>query len=530
MPKKTPSIESSRSKTILITIYLCFVFILMRLFYWQIIKGQELRDKATSQLYHLEKIIPQQGHLLASDSFPLSLDYTYYTLSFYKPNFKTELSSVLNEIEKIKPDFATENAKILEMYNNPAQKWVEFITQFSREDIQTLSSIPGLDFTLKQGRFYPENNLAKNIIINLERYYQRKISGRIGFLRSIVDGIGGNLLTRKNWQKNEIDGENIELSLNRKVQLLAQSIIKKSIDTYNADSASVIIISPQTGEILAMATSEASPSALITKIPSISDLFEPGSIFKPLTMASALDSGSINSNYICEKCNQPRIIGKYTINNWNEEFHPDSTLKDIIKNSDNIGMSYIIERMGQKTFLDYFHRLKLDQKTGVELSGESISPLKNYWSEIDLATASFGQGFAVNQLQMLQAFNTLANNGLLVNLHLTKQRKSEINRVFSSEIVININEILKYAVENSPVAKLKSPDLEVCAKSGTAQVAVGGEYTDSNVVGSYIGFSPCENPKYSMIVTINNPKTSQWGSSTAAPIWFEIAQNLEFLL
>lgn len=131
---------------------------------------------------------------------------------------------------------------------------------------------------------------------------------------------------------------------------------------------------------------------------------------------------------------------------------------------------------------------------------------------------------------MLQAFNTLANNGLLVNLHLTKQRKSEINRVFSSEIVININEILKYAVENSPVAKLKSPDLEVCAKSGTAQVAVGGEYTDSNVVGSYIGFSPCENPKYSMIVTINNPKTSQWGSSTAAPIWFEIAQNLEFLL
>lgn len=530
MPKKTPSIESSRSKTILITIYLCFVFILARLFYWQIIKGQELRDKATSQLYRLEKIIPKQGHLLASDTFPLSLDYTYYTLSFYKPNFKTELSNVLSEIEKIKPDFATENAKILEIYNNPAQKWVEFITQFNREEMQTLSPIPGLDFTLKQARYYPENDLAKNIILNLERYYQRKISGRIGFIRSIVDGVGSNLLTRKNWQKSEIDGEDIKLTLNRKVQLLAQSIIKKSVETYNADSASVIIISPQNGEILAMASSEASPSALITKIPNISDLFEPGSIFKPLTMASALDSGNINSDFVCQKCNQARIIGKYTINNWDENFHPDSTLKDIIKNSDNIGMSYIIEKMGQKIFLDYFHRLKLDQKSAIELSGESISPLKNYWSEIDLATASFGQGFAVNQLQMIQAFNSLANGGQLINLHLNQQSKSEVSRVFSPQIVLKMNEILKYAVENSPVAKLKSPDLEVCAKSGTAQVAIGGEYTDSNTIGSYIGFSPCENPKYTMIVTINNPKTSQWGSSTAAPIWFEIAQNLEFLL
>lgn len=530
MPKKTPSTESNRSKTILITIYLCFVIILARLFYWQIIKGQELRDKATSQLYRLEKIIPQQGHLLASDSFPLSLDYTYYTLSFYKPNFKQELSGVLAEIKKIKPTFATENARILEIYNNPAQKWVEFKSQFSREEMQSLFSIPGLDFTLKQARFYPENDLAKNIIVNLERYYQRKISGRIGFIRSIVDGVGENLLTRKNWQKNEVDGENIQLSLNRKVQLLAESTIKKSIDTYQADSASVIIISPQSGEILAMASAEASPSALITKIPNISNLFEPGSIFKPLTMASALDSGSIDLDFICQKCDQPRIIGQYTINNWNEEFHPDSTLKEIIKNSDNIGMSYIIEKMGQKIFLDYFHRLKLDQKTGVELSGESISPLKDYWSEIDLATASFGQGFAVNQLQMIQAFNTLANDGRLVNLHLTKERQVEISRVFNSEIVNEMKEILKYAVENSPVAKLKAKDLEVCAKSGTAQVAIGGEYTDSNTVGSYIGFSPCENPKYTMIVTINNPKTSQWGSSTAAPIWFEIAQNLEFLL
>jgi cell division protein FtsI/penicillin-binding protein 2 len=131
---------------------------------------------------------------------------------------------------------------------------------------------------------------------------------------------------------------------------------------------------------------------------------------------------------------------------------------------------------------------------------------------------------------MIQAFNTLANQGILTAVHLNQDSNLQNYQVFSKEVVLKMNEILKYAVENSPVSNLKPKELEVCAKSGTAQVAVGGEYTQSDTIGSYIGFSPCTNPKYTMIVTINNPKTSSWGSSTAAPIWFEIAQNLEFLL
>lgn len=522
--------ESTRPKIILITIYTCFIFILAKLFYWQIIKGQELRDKSISQIYKLEKIIPQQGHVLSSDSFPLSLDYSYYTLSLYKPNFKKELPEIINEISNIKPEFATQNAKLLEKFNNPSQKWMEFITQFNRDEMLNLSKIDGLDFSLRQKRYYPEKNLALNLIQNLERYYRRQISGQIGFTRTIIDGTGENLLTRKNWQKNEIDGQDIHISLNRQIQLLSENSLKNGVEKYQADAASLIIIKPQNGEIIAMASYEASPSAQDTKIPNIGNLFEPGSIFKPLIMSSALDSKSISPDYTCSKCNQPRIIGQYTINNWNNEFHADTNLKDIIKNSDNIGMSYIIEKLGLKNFLEYFHRLKLDQKTGIELTGESISPLKTQWPDIDLATASFGQGIAVNQLQMVQAFNAIANNGQLVKVHFNKQSPLETNLVFSPETMSLMRDILIYAVNNSPVASLKPKDMEVCAKSGTAQVAVKGEYVDSSTIGSYIGFSPCVNPKFTMIVTVNNPKASQWGSSTAAPIWFELAQNIEPLL
>ena len=522
--------ETSRPKIILITVYLCFIFILAKLFYWQIIKGQELRDKAVSQIYKLEKILPQQGHILSSDSYPLSLDYSFYILALYKPNFKKDINEIISEINTVKPEFSIENSKALEKFSNPTQKWMEFTTQFNRDEMLKLSKIDGIDFSLKQTRYYPEKNLASNIIINLEKFYRRQIFGQIGFIRTIVDGTGGNLLTRKNWQKSEIDGQNIHTSLNRQIQFLSENALKDGVEKYQADAASLIIIKPQSGEIVAMASYEASPSAQSTKIPNIGNLFEPGSIFKPLTMSSALDSKSINPDFICQKCNQPRIIGQYAINNWDNSFHPDSTLKDIIKNSDNIGMSYIIERLGLNKFLDYYHRLKLDQKTGVELSGESISTLKTSWPEIDLATASFGQGIAVNQLQMVQAFNTIANNGQLVKVHLNQQSPIERSEVFNPETMSIMRDILSYAVNNSPVVSLKPKNMDVCAKSGTAQVAIKGEYDNNNTIGSYIGFSPCLNPKFTMIVTVSNPKLSQWGSSTAAPIWFDLAQKIEPLL
>ena len=180
-----------------------------------------------------------------------------------------------------------------------------------------------------------------------------------------------------------------------------------------------------------------------------------------------------------------------------------------------------------KKFLDYFHRLKLDQKTGIELIGESVSSLKSNWPDIDFATASFGQGFAINQLQMIQAFNTLANQGNLVKVHLNRDSKIENNSVFNSATTEKLIEILRYAVENSPVASLKDKNMEVCAKSGTAQVSILGNYNDTNTIGSYVGFSPCKNPKFTMIITVNNPRSSLWGSSTAAPMWFELAQKIE---
>ena len=247
-------------------------------------------------------------------------------------------------------------------------------------------------------------------------------------------------------------------------------------------------------------------------------------------MALALDSKSVSPDYICQQCDRPNKIGQYSIGNWDNTLHPNSSLPDIIKNSDNIGMSHIIAATGYDKFIRYFNLLGFDRKSGIDLPSEARPLSKGYWPEIDLATASFGQGFAVTQIQMLTAFNVLANGGSKVIPHFAKNVPHNATLIYSPDTINQMKVILKYAVENGVIAKLKPKNLEVCGKSGTSQVAVKGGYSDSSTIASYVGYSPCDDPKFTMIVTIHNPKTSPWGSSTAAPIWYEIAEKLSTLL
>jgi len=550
-------VQNSRSKILSIALTFCFIVVSFRFFYWQVLKAPELKEKAKNQTYKLEKILPERGKIYSSDNFPLVLNQTTYQLSLYKPNFKEDLDKILDQIEQVYPNFKIENSETLEKFkNNPNQKWITFNSALNEKQ-KDLLNISGIEFQKIEKRFYPENSMAKDILGTigkdfsgnqigyggLEAFYQKQLQGKTGFIWGPQDATGKTILNKKSWSSDAINGRNIFTNINRSAQFYVEKLLQKGINDFSADSGSITIIQPKTGAILAMAsltaTSSATPSSI--RNPAISDLFEPGSIFKPLVVSMALDTKAIDTNYICTKCNQPHVIGRYNIGNWDNEFHADSSLQDIIKNSDNIGMSYIIARLGLDNFLNYYQKLGLTQRTGIDLQGEAKPTVKTEWPEIDLATASFGQGIVVTQIGMLQAFNTIANDGILVkpkvvnyfteDNKIIKNKNQKETQVFNQQTIKEIKSILKYSVENGVVAKMKPENLEVCAKSGTAQVAISGSYeNNSSTIASYIGFSPCYNPKFTMIVTINNPKTSPWGSSTAAPIWYELASKLNDLL
>lgn len=548
--------KPQRSNILLLTLLVFFFSVQGRLFYWQVIKGPELKTKALSQTYKLQKKLPQRGKIFSKDTYPLVLNENRYQLSIYKPNLTTSAKDAILTVEKTKPEFSDiDKATSQYFLSNENQKWQTFLTQFNKEEKDSLE-IPGFSFQEIDKRFYPENIMAKDVLGvvaknsqgndvgygGLEGYYNKQLKGKTGFSWITKDATGKTILTKKTWHSENFDGLDLYTHIDRRVQYHLEQALMEGIQNYSADSGSVAIMDSQSGAIIGMASMTATTSAApaIVKNPIIADLYEPGSIFKPLVLAMALDSDSINENFICNQCNRPRTIGQYSINNWNLETYPDSDIYQIIKNSDNIGMSFIINRLGLENFLSYYQKLGLNQKTGVDLQGESKPPMKKYWPEIDLATASFGQGFAITQINMLQSFNALANNGTLVRPKVVEKMNNNgkiVNNkikpptaVFSKKTTDLVKDILKYSVENSTVAQFKPKNLEVCAKSGTAQVAVQGTYTDSSTIASYIGFSPCYSPKFTMIVTINNPKTSQWGSSTAAPIWFELASVFNNLL
>jgi cell division protein FtsI/penicillin-binding protein 2 len=546
--------NNSRVKSLALSLTLCFLVVLFRLFYWQVVKSNQLGKLASMQSYKLDILSPKRGQILSSDGFPLATNQTKYLLSIYKPDLKKPVSEVINDISLVYPDFPIKNSsQIRNLINNPNQKWATFTTTFSSDQISELK-VPGVSFSEISLRVNPEISLAHEVLglaVNqngqlqgfggIEGYYNKQLSGKNGFTWESKDATGKTILSSHREYHSAVDGRTLKSTLNRSVQFYVEQILDLGVSRYSADSGSIIVMQPQTGSILALySTQSASLKTNDIRNPAISDLFEPGSIFKPLVVAMALDSHSIDTNHICFDCNRPRVIGQYTINNWDNATHPDSTLQDIIKNSDNIGMSGIIAKMGLKRFLDYYHLLNLDQKTNIDLQGESKPPKKEVWPEIDLATASFGQGFAVTQIGMLESFNALANNGILVHPKLInyyiENSKSfptkdfPTTTVFQPRTAIEVNKILKYAVENGIVQKFKPADLEVCGKSGTAQIAIKGNYNDSSTIASYIGFSPCKNPKFTMIVTINNPRTSPWGSSTAAPVWFDLAQIFSTLL
>lgn len=545
--------ENSRTKLLSTALTLCFVIVISRFFYWQVLKAPEFKEKAISQTYKLEKILPQRGKFYSSDGFPLVLNQSNYQLSLYKPNFKEDLGQILEKIEKVYPDFKNENKILIEKFeSNPNQKWMTFIGEF-KEDQKRNLNIAGLEFQKIDKRFYPENALATDLLGivskstdgsqtgygGLEAFYQKQLKGKTGFISGPQDATGKTILNKKSWSSDAVNGRDIYTHINRSVQFYAEKYLKEGIENYSADSGSITVMDSKSGAILAMTTLTATSSASLSNIrnPAISDLFEPGSIFKPLIVAMALDSNSIDTDFVCTKCNQPHVIGRYFISNWDSKFNANSSLKDIIKNSDNIGMSYIIERLGKDNFLKYYQNLGLAQKTGIDLQGEAKPSIKTHWPEIDLATASFGQGIVVTQIGMLQAFNVIANDGILVKPKVVdyfmedgkiiKNKNNKESRIFSQKTIEELKSILQYSVENGVVSRMKPANIEVCAKSGTAQVAIDGSYeNNTSTIASYIGFSPCDNPKFTMIVTINNPKTSPWGSSTAAPIWYKLASKI----
>ena len=527
---------------------LLFLLILSKLFYWQIVKGSELKKEASYQYKGTKTITAPRGNIYANDGTWLAVMRTNWLLFAEKPKISNP-RIIANSLEDILEE---DSDSIYAKLTRDGVVWLPIkhkITTEQKEKIEDLN-ILGLGFEAEESRYYPEGSASAQLLgfvgkndkgddtgyFGLEGYYDIALSGKDGFLQREKDLRGTLLLSSGISEINSIAGTDLYTFIDKRIQNSVEERLKDGMEKYGAKEGSVIVMDPKTGAILAMSSYPSYDPAryneydqLLYRNPAISDTFEPGSVFKVVVMAAGLDAKVIEPDTICDICDKPFKVDKYFIETWDRKYHPDSTMTEVLVHSDNVGMSFIAQRLNSERMYDYLDKFGIGKLTEIDLQGESNIKLrkKGSWNIVDLATSSFGQGVSVTPIQFIRAVSAIANNGYLVLPKVVNTgEKNKPVQIISKEAADQTTAMM---IESAKHGESQWTDLKgfsIAGKTGTAQIPIAGHYDAEKTIASFVGFAPANNPKFIMLVTLKEPQSSQWASETAAPLWYSIAKDL----
>lgn len=536
-----------------------FLIILGRLFYWQFVRAEELIALGDSQYGKFKKEIPERGEVKTSDGFPIATNKITYLITANPKLISDKENEKFAELlsSAISVDKATISAAL-----NLDKFWVPLKNNVEVEIKQKVEkmNLEGIGFEQQSMRYYPEASLAAKLIgfvgkdengnnkgyFGIEGFYDRQLSGKIGLTQEIKDAHGRPILARTNKNSGKINGRNLFLHIDRFAQFTLEESLKKGFYKYGANAASGIIMNPKTGGIIAMSGfpdfdpgkyNDYSEDRYLNSM--ISSGYEPGSTFKPLIMAAAIDSELVTPETQCTICDKPVELGGFTIKTWNDEYKPNITMANVIKDSDNTGMVFVSQKLGLEKMYHYLKDFGIGKITGVDLQGEmapDIRPIE-YWYPIDLATASFGQGISVTPIELISAFSSIANAGKVMIPQVVDKVETEkgemidipartASRPISARTALIMREMLVNAVRAGEAKWAAPKGYRIAGKTGTAQIPIEGHYDSSKTIASFIGFAPADDPKFIMLIIYDRPSTSIYGAETAAPTFFEIANKL----
>ncbi|MCD6442021.1 penicillin-binding protein 2 [bacterium] len=557
---------NGRFKIIIFITFICGALILGRLFQLQVINHNfnlPIIDEQTIPAYRGRIFIRENENLL-----PLAINLNQYHL-IIDPQLISEEGRVVEVAEKLAPflgivikdesqfireDFQTDDFK--DFLSRLSQKDDHYellrkdLTVQEFEEIKSFN-LPGVFFDSVPKRYYPEAEFFGHLT-GFTRIIDEKQRGQYGleeFFDEDLTGIAGrqikelsSLQIYRTVRKPQ-PGVDIVLTVDRSLQFFVCNLLEKAIKDYSADSGSIILLSPKTGAILALANypyfdpNEYSKvqDLSVFKNSAISDSFEPGSVFKIITMAGALDLNIVTPVSLFTDTGFVKIDGE-TIHNVEDENFGIVTMREILEKSINTGAVYVSGLLGRESFRNYLKKFGFGGLTNIELSGEVSGNIDNLEREqlIYLATASFGQGIAVTPLQMVAAVGAIANSGQLMKPYIVdeiidgkkiiKRKPKIIRSVISPSAAAMLSSMMVSVVENGYSSKAKVPGYLVAGKTGTAQVPQsGGGYSDE-VIHSFVGFAPATNPEFAALVKIDNPKEERFAAATAASVFGDLAE------
>ncbi|MDD3698577.1 MAG: penicillin-binding protein 2 [Atribacterota bacterium] len=522
----------------------------VRVFSLQVLQGKFYREEALSRLV-LEETLPSRGSILDRSGKVLAEDVGVLSISAYPPQ--------MDDPEKI----AEELSQLLSLSASELQQkfqsglfWIEITDNaplYLKEALEE-KKLKGISWKEKPVRFYPQAPLFSNLLgfvgkdrqglEGLEFAFDSYIAGKPGYTFYEKDALGREIpLTTKHLSPQS--GNDLLLTVDSTIQFFAEEALDQAMEKTKALRGVVIVNNPQSGDILAMVSRPSFDNRNFQDFPpeswknlAISMVFEPGSTVKPLVMAAALEEkkASLEERFFC-----PGFVMVYNHRVRDIKAHGEQKLEDLLINSCNVGIITLAERLGKDKLFYYLKNFGLGEKCDIGLPGEEQGLLRpsRDWSLLSIGAIPIGQEMMVTPLQLLRALSALTNKGVVMQPRLVSKIISPTGEIIegfspvsSGEVVSErtaslVLEMMEKTVKEGTGKKAYIEGYRIGGKTGTGQkVGLDGRYDPRKFYSSFVGFFPLPEPRFGIIIVLDEPQGEYYGGDIAAPVFREIAQNI----
>ena len=551
----------SRILTLMALVLGAYLVLLGRLGYWQVFRHSDMARLAAA--YHDDtitlsavrgNILDRNGALLVTNTPVFSIFASPDQISAgERQDIAARLAPVLG--------LSAADIQVKLAANRKFVYLARRVTALVARQLDGLK-LPGIGKIAETQRAYVDGgvagtSLAANLLgfandegtgnYGVEGYYNKLLHGQDGFEATVRDLANRPIVLSDRKRLDPINGAALQLSLDGTIQVVAERALADGVQKYQAESGSLIIMEPATGRIVAWAdvpsydANEFATTSTAQFIdPIVSNLYEPGSVMKVMTLAGALDVHAITPDTRFNETGVA-VVGGVAIRNWDNKAHGNVTMTQVLQNSLNVGAIKVQQMEGADRFYQYLQRFGIGSRTGVDVAAETAAPLRDLakWKPIELATASFGQGVDATAIEMLAAVNVAANGGNLVWPHVVDQvidsngsrhpvQPRVVRQVISAKAAQQMQQMMVGVVEHGSgfAARIDGFKNRIAGKTGTASIPENGSYAKDQTIGSFVGFLPADHPQFIMMVITRKPRVLFEGAYVAAPIWKTVASAL----
>ncbi|UJP01218.1 MAG: penicillin-binding protein 2, partial [Nitrosomonas sp.] len=495
-------------------------------------KGESRYSRIVEMNADRGMITDRNGHILAISS-PVASVYADPKVIDIKPEQLKQLAGLLEmDSAEIDARIKRENSRFVYLKRQVVPDIAEKIMKLK---------IKGIYFASESKRYYPESEFAAHVLgftdINdegqegVERGWQDTLAGELGRRRVLKDNKGQIIEDVENIRPPK-PGEDLVLSIDRRIQYRAHAELKEAVLANNAKAGSIVVLDAQTGEILALTNLPAYNPNRRSSITNerlrnraLIDTFEPGSTLKPFTVAIAMEIGKVNANTVLQTAPGMWQVGRKTIRDVSNK--GELTVAQIIQQSSNVGTAKIALSLESQTMWEMFNRSGFGALTKSGFPGEASGILRPYnkWRPIEQATMSYGHGISTSLMQLARAYTIFASGGELKPISLLKQNMPVMGqRVISRDTAQAMNRMLEMATKPGGTAPLaQNSGYRVAGKTGTAHKLIDGQYANKRYISTFVGYAPASNPRLIIAVMIDEPSAGKYfGGAVAAPVFSKV--------